>query len=284
MKTRIASTTKEVIIGDGPTVLIGERINPSGRQKLIESLKAGSMDLVRKEAIDQVKAGADIIDVNVTVFGTDEVKLLAQAVKTVNEAVETPICIDSSNIDALEAALKIATGKPLVNSVTGEERSLSRVLPLIKEFGVSVVGLLQDDQGIPHDVERRVAIAHHIVERAAKYGIPPENIILDCMAFAVGAEPSSGRSVLGAIARIKAELGVNMTMGLSNMSFGMPDRSTVNNAFVSMAIAAGATCFIVDAARIRPAILAADLLLEKDRHARRYIQAFRSRQAEKPQA
>jgi 5-methyltetrahydrofolate--homocysteine methyltransferase len=279
METKVASASKEVIIGDNqPTVLIGERINPTGKEKLTEALKAGDMEIVRKEALAQVQAGADILDVNVGAFGVDEVSLLPKAVKAVMETVDVPLCIDSSNHDAMEAALKVYEGKPLVNSVTCEEHSLKRILPLVKEHGAAVIGMVQDEDGIPKDAERRIRIAHKIVEKAEAAGISHEDLVIDCMAFAVGAEPSSGVAVMEAIRRIKAELGVNMTMGGSNVSYGLPDRRLINNAFVAMAIAAGVTCPIVDVARVRPIVLAADLVLGRDRRGRRYIEAYRQRQ------
>jgi 5-methyltetrahydrofolate--homocysteine methyltransferase len=279
METRVSSPSKEVIIGDAqPTVLIGERINPAGKKKLAESLKAGDLEIVRREALAQAQAGADILDVNVGTFGVDEVTLLPQAVQAVMNTVDVPLCIDSNNPAALEAAVKIYKGKPLINSVTGEERSLTRVLPLVKEYKAAVVGLVQDDEGIPKDAQRRVSIAHKIVERAEAVGISRENIVIDCLAFAVGADTSSGLAVMEAIRTIKAELGVNMTLGASNISFGLPDRELINNAFVAMAIAAGITCLITDAAKIRPTIRAADLILGRDKHARRYIGAYRQRQ------
>jgi 5-methyltetrahydrofolate--homocysteine methyltransferase len=278
METIVSSPSKEVIIGDNrPTVLIGERINPTGKKKLAEALKAGDLEIVRKEALAQVQAGADIIDVNVGTFGIDEAALLPKAVQAVMETVDTPLCIDSSNPDALEAALKVYKGKPLVNSVSGEEHSLKRILPLIKKHGAAVIGLVQDDEGIPKDAEGRVRIAHKIVEKVEAAGIPREDLVIDCLAFAVGAEPDSGVEVIEAIRRIKAELGVNMTMGASNVSFGLPDRELLNNAFVVMATAAGATCLIVDAAKVRSIILAADLVLGRDKRARRYIEAYRQR-------
>jgi 5-methyltetrahydrofolate--homocysteine methyltransferase len=284
METRVSSPSKEVIIGDNqPTVLIGERINPTGKKKLAETLKAGDLEIVRKEALAQTQAGADIIDVNVGVFGIDEATLLPKAVQAVMETVDTPLCLDSSNPDALEAALKVYKGKPLVNSVTGEEHSLKRVLPLIKKYGAAIIGLVQDDDGIPKDAEGRVRVAHKIVERAEVAGIPREDLVIDCLAFAVGAEPASGAAVMEAIRRIKAELGVNMTMGASNVSFGLPDRELLNNAFVVMATVAGATCLIVDAAKVRSIILAADLVLGRDKRARRYIEAYRQRQKQQEQ-
>jgi 5-methyltetrahydrofolate--homocysteine methyltransferase len=278
METKVASASKEVIISDKqPTVLIGERINPTGKEKLTEALKAGDMEIVRKEALAQVQAGADMLDVNVGAFGIDEVSLLPKAVKAVMETVDVPLCLDSSNPDAMEAALKVYEGKALVNSVTCEGQSLKRILPLVKEHGAAVIGMVQDEDGIPKDAERRIRIAHKIVEKVEAAGISREDLVIDCLAFAVGAEPSSGVAVMEAIWRIKAELGVNMTLGGSNVSYGLPDRRLINDAFVAMAVAAGVTCPIVDVARVRSIVLAADLVLGRDRRGRRYIEAYRQR-------
>lgn len=259
-------------------MLIGERINPTGKKKLAESLKAGNLEIVRREAVEQVKAGADIIDVNVNAPGVDDVALLPKAVKVVMEAVEAPVCIDSPNAAAIEAALKVYKGKPLINSVSGEAHSLKRVLPLVKEYGAAVIGLVQDDEGIPKNADRRVAIAHKIVAAAEKAGVPREDVVIDVLTFAIGAEANSGRDVLEAIRRIWEELGVNMTMGASNISFGMPDRPVINNAWISAVIAAGATALIVDAAKVKPSVLATDLILGRDRFARRFIEDHRQRQ------
>jgi 5-methyltetrahydrofolate--homocysteine methyltransferase len=278
LETKVSSASREVIIGEGrPTVLIGERINPSGRKKLSEALKAGQLEIVGSEAKAQVEAGADIIDVNVGAFGVDEVAVLPRAVKIAMKAVDVPLCIDSSSPDALTAALKVYKGKPLVNSVSGEEHSLAKVLPVIKEYGAAVVGLTQDDEGIPNNADRRVAIAHKIVERAGKAGIPPEDVVIDCLAFAVGADVNSGLVTMETIRRVKAELGVNMTLGASNISFGLPDRDLINYAFISVVIAAGANSLIVNVAKVRPIVLAADLVLAQDKRARRYIEAYRQR-------
>ena len=278
METRLSSASKEVIVADNrPTALIGERINPTGKKRLAEALKAGNLDIVRQEALVQAQAGADIIDVNVGTSGIDETVLLPRAVQAVMETVDTPLCLDSSSTDALEAALKVYTGKALVNSVTGEQHSLKKMLPLIKEHGAAVIGLVQDDDGIPRDVDGRVRAAHKIVEAVEAAGIPREDLVIDCLAFAVGAEPDSGAVVIETIRRIKAELGVNMTMGASNVSFGLPDRELINGAFVVMAASAGATCLIADVAKVRPIVLAADLVLGRDRRGRRYIEAYRQR-------
>jgi 5-methyltetrahydrofolate--homocysteine methyltransferase len=279
METRISSATKEVIIGDGrPTVLIGERINPTSRKKLSQALVEGNLEIVGSEALAQAEAGADIIDVNVGAFGVDEVALLPQAARAVMETVDVPLCLDSANPEALAAALKVYKGKPLINSVTGEEHSLAKVLPLVKEYGAVVIGLTQDDEGIPNNADRRVAIAHKIAERAEAAGIPRQDIMIDCLAFAVGADISSGLVTLETIRKVKAELGVNLTLGASNISFGLPDRDLINYAFVAIVIAAGVTCLIVDVAKVRPIVLAADLVLANDKRARRYIEAYRQRQ------
>ena len=284
METKITSATKEVIIGgDRPTVLIGERINPSGKKKLGEALKEGKLDIVRKEAKAQTEAGADILDVNVNIFGINEPELLPKAVKAVMESSELPICIDSANAEALEAAIKVYKGKPLVNSVTGEEHSMATILPVIKKHGAAVVGLVQDDEGIPNTPEKRLAVAKKIVERAEKLGIPREDIIIDCLSLAVGAETTSGTTALGTIRLIKEELGVNTTLAVSNISFGLPDRPLLNNAFVAACIVAGVTCVIVDVKKILPAVLAADLVMANDEYARRYVENFRQRQQEQAQ-
>ena len=279
METKVSSASKEVIISiDRPTVLIGERINPTGRKKLTEALKAGDLDIVKKEAETQAETGADIIDVNVNAPGVDDIVLLPKAIEAVMIAVDAPVCIDSPNPDALEAALKVYQGKPLVNSVSGETHSLKKVLPLIKEYGAAVVGLVQDDDGIPKNADRRVAIAHKIIEAAQKAGVTRDDVVIDVLTFAIGAEAASGKDVLEAIRRIREELGVNMTMGASNISFGMPDRPIINSAWVSSVIAAGATALIVDAAKVRPSVLATDLILGRDRFARRFIDDHRKRQ------
>jgi len=279
METRVSSATKEVLIGDEhPTVLIGERINPTGKKRMSEALKAGNLDIIRKEALEQVRAGADIIDINVSTFGVDEVTRLPQAVRAVMDTVDVPLCIDSTKPEAIEEALKVYKGKPLINSVTGEEHSLREILPLVKEYGTAVIGLTQDDEGIPKDSERRVAIAHKIVERAEAIGIRREDVIIDCIASAVGADTSSGVVVIETIREVKAELGVNLTLGASNISFGLPDRELLNNSFLAIAIAAGVTCPVVDTAKVRPIVLAADLVLGHDKRARRYTEAYRQRQ------
>jgi len=279
MKTRVSNATKEVLISDDqPTVLIGERINPTGKKKLAAALQTGNMELVRREAITQVQAGADILDVNVGVSGIDETRLLPQVVQAVMEAVDVPLSLDSDNPRSLEAALKLYQGKPIINSVTGQERSLNEVLPLVKKYGAVVIGLTMDDEGIPMDPDRRVAIAHKIVSRAEALDIPREDIIIDCLTLTIATDSRAGLATLQAIRKVKAELGVNQTLGASNISYGLPDRDVLNSAFLALAITAGVTCPTVDVARVRPAVLATDLLLGRDGYAQRYIKAYRQRQ------
>jgi 5-methyltetrahydrofolate--homocysteine methyltransferase len=278
METKVSRGDKEVIIGDGyPTVLIGERINPAGKKKLAESLKSGDLEIVRQEALAQVQAGADILDVNVTLFGLDEITLLPKVVQAVMDTADIPLCLDSANPDALESALKIYEGKPLINSVSGEKKSLARVLPLVRQYKAAVIGLVQDDEGIPKNMERRVAIARKIVEQAEAVGVPREDVIIDCLAFAIGAEPDCGPAIIEAIRQIKTEIGVNVTLAVSNISFGLPGRELLNSAFVAMVVAAGANCLIADVAKVRPSVLASDLLVARDKRAMRYINDFRQR-------
>jgi 5-methyltetrahydrofolate--homocysteine methyltransferase len=280
METRITSAAQEVIIGgDRPTVLIGERINPSGNKRLAEALKTGNWAIVRNMALAQVRAGADIIDINVSTFGVDEVTMLPETVQVLMDTVDVPLCIDSDNPAALEAALKVYKGRPLINSVSGEANSLARVLPLVKEYKAAVIGLTQDGEGPPKDAGQRVSIAHKLVAQAESIGISRQDIIIDCLAFAIGADTSSGPEVIKAISRVRTELGVNQTLGASNVSFGLPDRDTLNNAFIAVVISAGVTCLITDAAKSRPTIMAVDLLLGHDKFARRYVAAYRQRPA-----
>jgi len=287
MDTILKGTGKKVVIGDGrPTVILGERINPTGKKKLAATLVAGNLEIVRQEALAQIEAGADILDVNVGAAGVDEVDLLPKAVKLVLETVEAPVAIDTADGKALAAALKIhkevnPDGKPLVNSVNGEEASLARVLPLVAEYGAAVIGLCMDDDGIPETPERRLAVAKKIIERADGHGIPLENILIDCLALTVGADSTAAMTTLEAIRLVREELGVNLALGASNISFGLPDRETLNGAFLAMAIGRGLNCPIVDAAKVRPYILAADLVLGRDEYSMRYLKAYRQRQKAK---
>jgi 5-methyltetrahydrofolate--homocysteine methyltransferase len=283
METVLRSARKTVVISpDRPTVLIGERINPTGKKRLAAALAEGNLDIVRQEAEAQVDAGADVLDVNVGAAGVDEVDLLPKAVRLVAETVDVPLCIDSANPAALRAALGLyrelaPNGKPLVNSVNGEPASLDRVLPLVAEFGAAVIGLAMDEQGIPPTAEGRLAVARRIVERAEAMGIPRQDVVIDCLALTVGADSRAGLVTLDAIRMVREELGVNMTLGASNISFGLPERETINGVFLAMAILRGVNCPIVDAAKVRPAILATDLILGRDDYAMRYLKDYKKR-------
>lgn len=279
MRTLLESFRKTVTIdSEGPFIIIGERINPSGRKRLAESLAQDDMSLVRQEALAQVEAGAHIIDVNVSAVDVDEERTLPRAVQTVAEAVDVPISIDTANHRALGAALAICPGKPLVNSVTGEEASLEAVLPLVKERDCAVIGLCMDEEGIPKEAQRRLEIAKKIVAAGEAYGIPPEDVIIDPLAMTVGADHTAGVVTLEAIRLIRMNLGVNITLGGSNISFGLPDRGLINRSFLTMAMAAGLTCAIVDPldVEIRKTIAACDLLMGKDEYAIRFLERSRS--------
>lgn len=277
METCLAGRSTLVIISpDTPTVIIGERINPTGKKKLAEALRAGDMELVRQLAITQREQGAQVIDVNVGAAGVDEERMLPLAVEIAASATGLPICIDSTHEKALPAALKVVGGTPLINSVTGEEASLIRVLPLVKEFNTAVIGLTMSDDGIPETSEDRLRVAEKIVERAAQLGIGPERILIDCLTMTVSADHRAGAITLKAIQLVREKLGLNLTLGASNVSYGLPDRDLLNNHFVALAIAAGVNCPIVDPGKVRGAVVVADLLTGRDEYAQSYIAHYRA--------
>lgn len=279
MKTVLRGTKKEVVIQpDALTVIIGERINPTGRKKLAAALVAGDLEYVRREAIAQVREGAHIIDVNVGAAGVDEVELLPKAVLAVAEVVDVPICIDSSSADAIEAALAVCPGRPLVNSVNGEEEKLERILPLVKKYDAAVIGLTMDDKGIPSDPQERLAIARKIVDRAEAIGIAREDVIIDCLALTMGADSKAGLITLKTIELVRKELGNNITLGASNASFGLPEREVINAGFLAMAVYAGMNCPIVNPRKSRLALAVADLALGRDDYAMNYLRAYRELQ------
>jgi len=281
LTTIIASKTKKVFISrDRPCVIIGECINPTGRKKLQTALKEGNFDIVRRDAIAQVEAGAGILDINVGVPGGDEATLLTKAIQTVREVTDAPLCIDTADPEALEEALKIYDGKALVNSVTGEERRLKSVLPLVKEYSAAVIGLCMDDEGIPPTADGRLAVAKKIIERAGRLGIPAEDVVIDPLVLTVGSDYLAGRIALDATKMIVKEFGVNIAMGVSNISFGMPDRGALNATFIAMAVRAGLTCPIANPLHegVVKAILAADLFMGRDEYGVRWIKAYRQRQ------
>jgi 5-methyltetrahydrofolate--homocysteine methyltransferase len=283
LKTIVSSATKTLEISrDVPTVIIGERINPTGRKKVLAALQEGNFDQIRQDAIEQVAAGALMLDVNAGVPGADQPALLQQVMRTVMEVTDVPLCIDTADPVALEAALSIYEGKALVNSVNGEEKSLETVLPLVKEYDAAVIGLCMDDDGIPTTPEARLKAATKIIERAAKIGIAPEDVVIDPLAMTMGADHTAGRTTLKTIELIAKEFGVNITMGASNISFGLPDRKYVNSAFIAMAIYAGLTCPITNplVPEVAIAVLGADLSMGRDDYGMNWIKAFRQREKE----
>lgn len=282
METRLSSRGREVVIsGNSPFVIIGERINPTGRKVLAAEMKVGVMDRVRSDAAAQATAGAHMLDVNAGIPAIDEPALLVATIKAVMEVTDLPICIDSSIIEALEAGLSAYEGKALVNSVTAEEERLERILPLVKKYHAAVIGMANDETGISMVPEERLALARRIVERAGDHGIPKHDVIIDPIAMTVAADPTCGVITLETMRLIRDELGNNMTCGASNVSFGLPDRPTVNAAFLPLAMHAGLTCAITNPLepQVRRAVLAGDLLLGHDEYAMRWIASFRAEQA-----
>lgn len=283
LTTTILSATQTVEISRTlPTVIIGERINPTGRKNVLAALQAGNFDIVRQDALTQVAAGAHVLDVNAGVPGADEPILLQKVLQTVMDATDVPLCIDTANPAALEAALKTYKGKALINSTNGEERSLKAVLPLAKEYGAAVIGLCIDDNGIPATPEARLAVAAKIIERAGQLGIPLADIVIDPLTLTLGADSEAAGVTLKTIELVVKEFGVNITAGASNVSFGMPDRKYLNAAFIAMAIHAGLTCPITNplVPEVKTAILAADLVMGRDEYGMGWIRAYRERQKE----
>jgi 5-methyltetrahydrofolate--homocysteine methyltransferase len=277
-QTVVSSARREIVIGfDRPFTIIGERINPTGRKLLAEEMKAGDFSRVERDAVAQVEAGAHMLDVNAGIPLADEPAILARTIQLVQSLVDVPLSIDSSIVEALEAGLAVYQGKPLVNSVTGEEERMERVLPLIKRYGAAVVAISNDDTGISEDPDVRFEVARRIVERAADYGIPREDVIVDPLVMPIGAMATAGQQVFRLVRRLREELGVNTTCGASNVSFGMPDRERINAAFLPMAIASGLTSAITNplATEVKAAIMAADVLMGNDQDSARWIRAHR---------
>ena len=276
--TVLSSETKEVVIGfDRPFVMIGERINPTGRKLLAEEMKNGDFSRVEADAIAQVAAGAQMLDVNAGIPLADEPALLARAIQLVQSVTDVPLSIDSSIIDALAAGLAVYKGKPLVNSVTGEEENLERVLPLVKKYGAAVVAISNDETGISMDPDVRFAVAKKIVERAADHGIPYSDIVVDPLVMPIGALGQAGQQAFTLIRRLREELKVNTTCGASNVSFGLPNRHMVTGTFLSMAIGAGMTSAIMSPLHdeVRNAVMAADVLAGNDKDCAAWIRANR---------
>ncbi len=284
--TVLRSRSKTVEIGaDRPFCIIGERINPTGRKKFAEELRGGDLSTVSVDAVAQVDAGADMLDVNAGIPLVDEASLLAGMLQTVQAAVDAPICIDSSVIEALEAGLSVYEGRALVNSVTAEDDRLSEILPLVARHDAAVIGLANDETGIPETPSKRLECARRIVSAAADYGIARDDIVIDPLAMTVGADPTAVKTTLETISLIRDELGVNMCLGASNVSFGLPQRLALNAGFLPMAMAAGLTSAIMSTAPVCvEAVRASDLLLGHDEWGTNWIAAHRARQATVPEA
>ncbi|HEY3427640.1 MAG TPA: dihydropteroate synthase, partial [Acidimicrobiia bacterium] len=260
--TVLSSPSREVVIGFGrPFVIIGERINPTGRKLLAEEMRNGDFTRVEKDALAQVEVGAPMLDINAGIPLADEPALLAKAIELVQSLTDVPLSIDSSIVEALEAGLAVYRGKPLVNSVTGEEERLEQVLPLVAKYGAAVVAISNDETGISEDPDVRFEVAKKIVNRAADYGIGKEDVVVDPLVMPIGAMGTAGQQVFRLISRLRSELGVNTTCGASNISFGLPNRAGINAAFLTMAIGAGMTSAITNPleAPIREAVMAADV-------------------------
>ena len=276
--TVVSSANKDVVIGfEQPFVVIGERINPTGRKLLAEEMKNGDYSRVESDALAQIAAGAQILDVNAGIAMADEPRILAECVRLLQSISDTPLCIDSSIVEALEAGLEAYQGRALLNSVTGEEERLERVLPLVKKYECSVVAISNDDAGISEDVNVRFAVAKKIVERASDYGIPANRIVVDPLVMPVGAVNSAGRQVMDFVKRLRSELQVNTTCGASNLSFGLPNRIGLNAAFIGMAIASGMTSAITNPlqADLMQAIRGANVVMGHDPECMAWISANR---------
>jgi len=278
METIISSKAKTVIIGpERPFTIIGERINPTGRKLLAREMAAGDYNRVEKDALAQMQAGAHMLDVNAGIPLADEPAILAEAIRIVQAVTDLPVSIDSSVVEALTRGLEAYQGKPLVNSVTGEEERLESVLPLVKQYNAAVIGISNDETGISEDPDVRFAVARKIVERAMDYGIPKEDVLIDPLVMPVGAMRYAGQQVFQIVGRVQTELGVNTCCGASNISFGLPNRPTLNAAFLAMAVASGLTSAITNPIEpeLRGAIMAADVLMGHDENCLAWIQANR---------
>ena len=283
MRTTLRSATREVVIGDDqPFCIIGERINPTGRKLFQEQLRAGDLSRVAIDVAQQVKGGAMVLDVNMGVPLADETDLMVRAVTLIQEITDLPLCIDSSVVEALEAGLATYQGKALVNSVTAEDERLEAILPLVKRYGAAIIALPNDEFEIPDDPARRLELVAKIVEVATgTYGIAIEDILIDPLAMPIGADTTLVAKTLETISLIHARYGLNMTLGASNVSFGMPDRATIGSTFLAMAASSGLTSAIMDARspELVRAVRASDLLLDHDPWGAAWISAHRSQQA-----
>lgn len=279
-ETIVSSASKEVKIGfDEPFVIIGERINPTGRKLLAAEMKSGDFSRVEKDAISQVNAGAHMLDVNAGIPLADEPALLAKAIKIVQAVTDVPLSIDSSIVAALESGLSVYQGKALINSVTGEEDRLETVLPLVAKYGAAVVAISNDETGISEDPDVRFEVARKIVNRASDYGISHEDVVVDPLVMPIGAINSAGKQVIHLVRRLRNELKVNTTCGASNISFGLPNRNGINASFLAMAIGSGMTSAITSPLHpeVMQAILGANVMMGKDPHCSNWISCYRDR-------
>jgi len=277
-RTVLSSPGKEVVIGfDQPFVIIGERINPTGRKILAAEMAAGDYSRVEADALAQVAAGAHMLDVNAGIPLADEPRILAESIQLVQSITDVPLSIDSSIVAALEAGLAVYQGKPLVNSVTGEEERLESVLPLVKKYGAAVVAISNDETGISEDPDVRYAVAKKIVERAEDHGIPRADVVIDPLVMPIGALGDAGRQVMHIVRRLRMELKVNSTCGASNISFGLPNRNGINSAFLCMAIGAGMTSAITSPLHpeVMQACMGADVMSGADKDCRSWIRKYR---------
>ncbi|MEY3803689.1 MAG: methyltetrahydrofolate cobalamin methyltransferase [Actinobacteria bacterium] len=284
MHTVVQSASKTVTIGhDQPFVIIGERINPTGRKKFQELLRAGDLSTIAVDVESQVKGGADMLDVNMGVPLTDEPALLSKAIKMIQTLTDLPICIDSSVIEALQAGLEAYEGKALVNSMTGEDDRMDLILPLIKKHNAAIIALPNDEIGIPATAAERIVITEKIIRAVEKHGISLDNLVIDPLAMTVGADPDAVKITLETIHLIREKFGLNMTLGASNISFGLPNRHALNAAFLPAAMSHGLTCAVMDARTpaINEAVRAADLLLGMDQWGGNWISRFRAQEAAK---
>jgi 5-methyltetrahydrofolate--homocysteine methyltransferase len=284
MHTVVQSASKTVTIGhDQPFVIIGERINPTGRKKFQELLRAGDLSTIAVDVESQIKGGADMLDVNMGVPLTDEPALLSKAIKMIQGMTDMPICIDSSVIEALQAGLEAYEGKALVNSMTGEDDRMELILPLIKKHNAAIIALPNDEIGIPATTAERIVITEKIIRTVEKHGISLDNLVIDPLAMTVGADPEAVKITLETIHLIREKFGLNMTLGASNISFGLPNRHALNAAFLPAAMSHGLTCAVMDARTpaINEAVRAADLLLGMDQWGGNWITRFRAQEAAK---
>jgi len=277
MKTVLRGRSREVYIDtDGPVIIIGESINPTRRNKLVTTLQKGNFEYILELAESQINNGADVLDVNIGFPGVDDAKLLPETVLAIREKFDIPLCLDSPNPKAIEAALKVAGPRCLINSVNGEEKSLNALLSVAKEYDAAIIGLAMDDDGITHDPSKRLAIAEKILNRAIRTGLKEEDVIIDPLAMAVSADSKACIVTLESIRLIRQKLGLNITLGASNISFGLPGRESLNSAFMALAIFNGLSCPIANPEKITAIIRATDLALGRDEYAVRFVEYFQS--------